>query len=75
MLTEREERHGKWLDAMGDGTLAECSVCGEVFEAVDESESEDIAELWDCYVYSYRYCPNCGARMDGKTVTLDEVER
>ena len=43
--------HGKWIDEWSsNGTWLEqkCSECGVVFE--DEPRS-------------YRYCPNCGARM------------
>lgn len=41
--------HGKWEDCEIRGSLSQCcSVCGR-----------------DCGVlYSYRYCPNCGAEMD-----------
>lgn len=46
--------HGKWAPSEGNPGFLVCSVCG------------------DCYVYDewvderkWRYCPNCGARMDG----------
>lgn len=49
-------RHGKWIgisDGYADGYPVydewECSVCGTVFE----DEKPD-----------YKYCPNCGAKMD-----------
>lgn len=45
--------HGKWLEADdGDGIV--CSVCGEDF-CVLTNETE-----------RFKYCPNCGARMDGE---------
>lgn len=44
--------HGYWEEHEIRGSLTQCcSVCGS-----------------DCGVlYPYRYCPNCGARMDGDT--------
>lgn len=52
-------RHGRWIKPVpGDGENY-CSVC----------KSE---QLW-FYGYGYlksNYCPNCGARMDGKAVTI-----
>ena len=51
-------RHGQWIgisDGDADGFPVydewECSCCGVVFE--DEEPP-------------YKYCPNCGAKMDGK---------
>lgn len=45
--------HGKWEDASDlDGVV--CSVCGEDF-CVLTNENE-----------RFKYCPNCGARMDGE---------
>lgn len=45
--------HGRWREA-DDGDGAVCSVCGEDF----------------CNIYlevdRFKYCPNCGARMDGE---------
>lgn len=47
--------HGEWAPSEGNPGFLVCSVCG------------------DCYVYDewvdgrkWRYCPNCGAKMDGK---------
>ena len=47
--------HGRWAPSGGNPGFLVCSVCG------------------DCYVYDewidgrkWRYCPNCGAKMDGK---------
>lgn len=47
--------YGKWVPSEGNPGFLVCSVCG------------------DCYVYDewvdgrkWRYCPNCGAKMDGK---------
>lgn len=48
-------RHGKWLD------------CGSIWEGVDVYKI-----MWrcsECIVPNYRksrYCPYCGAKMDGK---------
>ena len=47
--------HGKWVPSEGNPGFLVCSACG------------------DCYVYDewvdgrkWRYCPNCGAKMDEK---------
>lgn len=45
-----EERKGRWI--RNDSTLdMECSVCGRTLESWFDDDA--------------RYCPNCGARMDG----------
>ena len=51
--------HGEWLRADDDWnslTTIQCSLCGEewCFETDD-----------DVSLLNYKYCPNCGARMDG----------
>lgn len=51
--------HGQWLrsdDDWGSLTSIRCSICGEewCFEMID-----------DVTLLNYKYCPNCGARMDG----------
>lgn len=51
-------RHGRWLavkgwdDEIGELDSAECSVCHET------QEDEYWAKTY------YKYCPNCGAKMD-----------
>lgn len=54
-------RHGKWLDFVGDYTFAECSVCGEVYDPSDRDDKEH----FDMFKQLYRFCPACGAKMDG----------
>lgn len=44
----QEVRHGKWLADRFGMERAICSVCGAVYEGGD----------------SFRFCPNCGAKMD-----------
>lgn len=56
-------KHGKWLNFYGNYTTAECDVCGECFEVTFEGESNKM--LFDAFRQSYRYCPTCGAKMDG----------
>ena len=51
--------HGEWMrtdDDWNSLTTIQCSLCGEewCFE-VDE----------DVSLLNYKYCPNCGAKMDG----------
>lgn len=50
--------HGEWLRSDDDWnslTTIQCSICGEewCFETDD-----------DVSLLNYKYCPNCGARMD-----------
>lgn len=51
----RPERHGKWIKKRSiyaqTGKFFECSCCGRQIETLS-------GEL--------NYCPNCGAKMDGK---------
>lgn len=56
--------HGEWLNIDGDYTFAACSICETAYEVATEEEAEK--GLWDAFMCSYRYCPNCGAKMDGK---------
>ena len=58
---EAEPKHGRWMPHPEEDEWDVCSVCGvgtkrreHGFDASGEWETE----------YSYRYCPNCGARMD-----------
>lgn len=54
----RPERHGRWQDAdMNGDFLYKCSECGDLFYPCDDGE-----------IY-FKFCPNCGAKMDGKDVT------
>lgn len=48
-------RHGEWKEwDDGDNTWS-CSVCGNPFVLIDGTPSGN----------EMKYCPNCGARMDG----------
>ena len=54
--------HGRWEQTVeplgwGDVLCGECSNCHETF-VVDEEESFDDFAMW-------KYCPNCGAKMNG----------
>lgn len=57
--------HGEWLNFYGNFETAECSICSEQFDITygEESSSELFAE----FKKAYRYCPSCGAKMDGET--------
>lgn len=51
-----EVKHGKWANAYSSGTnLYRCTECGEYIEAI-----------WTGG-YDFKYCPNCGAKMEGDT--------
>lgn len=49
-----EVRHGHWEQEQP--RLYKCSACNKVC----------FAEMWGDDTVLYDYCPNCGARMDGK---------
>ena len=58
--------HGRWIereDPMLD-TYYTCSACGEDFYI--EQTGEPVKDL-----FTYTYCPNCGAKMDEKEVVYD----
>lgn len=59
--------HGEWLNIDGDYTFAACSICKTAYEVATEEEAEK--GLWDAFMCSYHYCPNCGAKMDGGSET------
>ena len=63
-LAEYEDgQHGKWLNFLGDYSMAECSNCCEYY---DVSQGEKPDKKWfDLFNQFYKYCPACGARMDG----------
>lgn len=56
----RPERHGRWTDTsinLYDGSSErgyQCNVCKDIF-FVEQSE-----------IVYYKFCPHCGAKMDGK---------
>lgn len=43
-------RRGKWLDCEAHNDIEQCSECGMIFS-------------YPSY-YGYKFCPNCGAKMD-----------
>lgn len=59
-------KHGKWLNFYGNYETAECSVCEELYEVSDMKESNRM--LFEAFSQYYKYCPHCGAKMEGKEV-------
>lgn len=55
-------RRGQWLDLRGDYQTAKCSFCASQYEVTFGEKSNGM--LFDCFKRSYKYCPNCGAKMD-----------
>lgn len=59
------EKHGHWINFYGDYSAAECSICEEVFDAIQPHEFNN-QKWWNIFLREYRYCPKCGTRMDGE---------
>lgn len=59
-----EVRHGRWF--FTEYEFFTCSVCGESYYNGAESTAQ--AESYLNSGHTYKYCPNCGARM-GKEET------
>lgn len=58
--------HGEWIP-ISDGEWAECSECGEGYEVSDNGGMTTFKLLCEFY----KYCPNCGAKMDEKEAVYD----
>ena len=50
-----EVRHGEWLSVIGSWSTARCSECNWKAPYIEYE-----------YFEQPNYCPNCGAKMDGK---------
>ena len=55
-----EVRHGRWI--FTEYEFFTCSVCGESYYNGAESTAQ--AESYLNSGHTYKYCPNCGARMN-----------
>ena len=55
--------HGRWVDFYGDHKTAECSECQQLFAVTFGFPAKP--EYFAAFQDFYRYCPHCGARMDG----------
>lgn len=51
-----EPRRGRWIE---NGVEIKCSECGEGWEASEGWKKDDIKKF-------FRYCSNCGARMESE---------
>lgn len=60
---QNQPASSEWLNIDEDYTFAACSICKTEYEVATEEEAEK--GLWDAFMCSYRYCPSCGAKMDG----------
>lgn len=61
----QEVKHGKWQITEYD--YYDCSVCGNSYYNGCESSAEARQRLDERPYDVYKYCPNCGAKMDGGT--------
>ncbi len=57
-------KHGEWNDLYGDYKIAKCSKCGEEYEVSDTGTA--LLMLFKAFKDYYKFCPRCGARMDGE---------
>jgi len=66
------ERSAEWLNFAGDFSTAECSECGELYEPSDYRDEEH----FNAFKQFYKYCPNCGAKMNVcvSPITRQEAE-
>ena len=53
--------HGHWTPVV-DGNMAQCSQCNDLFDTGDTGGQEE----FDLFCGFYKFCPCCGARMDGE---------
>ena len=60
----QEVKHGKWQITEYD--YYDCSVCGNSYYNGCESGAEARQRLDERPYDVYKYCPNCGAKMDGE---------
>lgn len=52
-------RHGRWTESEDEYYYLSIAACSECHEEWCFETEEDVELL------NYRYCPNCGAKMDG----------
>lgn len=55
------EVHGRWIERedFNFDKYYDCSACGESFCFIEGEPDDNF----------YRYCPNCGSKMDGERIT------
>lgn len=58
----RPERHGRWV--IVEYEYLTCSCCGDYYYTGMDSTEQAMANLIDGEIP--KYCPNCGAKMDGE---------
>ena len=61
---EHGGKSGTWVNTLGNYQVAECSECESWFEVCGEENPTQ--EIFNEFGKSYRFCPNCGAKMDGR---------
>lgn len=60
-----DDRCGTWVP-IDDGAWAKCSRCSEGYDCEADSDiGLEHSQVWSLFTNCYRYCPSCGARMDG----------
>lgn len=64
--------HGRWINFYNDFTVAECDQCASQFEVTFDGEAN--GALWNGFKQFYKYCPNCGAKMDKEEVCKENTK-
>ena len=67
-----EVKHGEWLqtkEPLGykDVDCIECSACRDSWIIDEDFDFEFHKQYWN-------YCPNCGAKMDGKDINVPTID-
>ncbi len=64
ILESEPIKHGRWVKK-NNGITAECSNCG-IYDDIDNHGYEGRLNSFEDFVKDFKFCPRCGAKMDGE---------